>query len=151
MHGGVSQLMLGDGAGNFEPISPSVSGLVVPGDATSLTMHDLNNDGRVDFFVGVNNGKLESFVNQIDTESYALKLTDFPRGKRYIGSKIWVHFNDNSVQLHEVFAGGGYLSQSAPIIFIGNLVDVQKVVIQWPDGTKEETDNYKSMIGLSSL
>ena len=151
MHGGVSQLMLGDGAGNFEPISPSVSGLVVPGDAKSLTMHDLNNDGRVDFFVGVNNGKLESFVNQIDTESYALKLTDFPRGKRYIGSKIWVHFNDNSVQLHEVFAGGGYLSQSAPIIFIGNLVDVQKVVIQWPDGTKEETDNYKSMIGLSSL
>ena len=151
MHGGVSQLMLGDGAGNFEPISPSVSGLVVPGDAKSLTMHDFNNDGRVDFFVGVNNGKLESFVNQIDTESYALKLTDFPRGKRYIGSKIWVHFNDNSVQLHEVFAGGGYLSQSAPIIFIGNLVDVQKVVIQWPDGTKEETDNYKRMIGLSSL
>jgi len=151
MHGGVSQLMLGDGTGNFEPISAEESGLVVPGDATSLTTHDINGDGSVDFLVGVNNGKYESFINQTNSDSYALRLPDFPRGKKYIGSKIWVYFNNDSVQIHELFAGGGYLSQSAPIIFIGNKKNIKKIILQWPDGTKNEIHNYKDSSGISSL
>jgi len=151
MHGGVSQLLLGDGSGSFEPISPEKSGLVVPGDATSLTTHDLNQDGRVDFLVGVNNGKFKSFINQTSTEAYSLRLPDFPRGKRFIGSKIWVYYSDSSVQLHEAFGGEGYLSHSAPIIFIGNKKSINKIVIQWPDGSKNEVDDYKRMKGLSSL
>ena len=151
MHGGVSQLLLGDGSGSFEPISPEKSGLVVPGDATSLTTHDLNQDGRVDFLVGVNNGKFKSFINQTSTEAYSLRLPDFPRGKRFIGSKIWVYYSDSSVQLHEAFGGEGYLSHSAPIVFIGNKKSIKKIVIQWPDGSKEEIDEYKGIKGLSSL
>ena len=151
MHGGVSQLLLGDGSGSFEPISPEKSGLVVPGDATSLTTHDLNQDGRVDFLVGVNNGKFKSFINQTSTESYSIRLPDFPKGKRFIGSKIWVYYSDSSVQLHEAFGGEGYLSHSAPIVFIGNKKSINKIVIQWPDGSKNEVDDYKRMNGLSSL
>ena len=151
MYGGVSQLMLGDGKGNFEPVSPSISGLIVPGDAMSLTTHDLNMDGRVDFFVGLNNDKFESFINQTDSESFTLRLPDFPKGKRYIGSKIWIYYQNDAVQLHEVFAGGGYLSQSAPVLFIGNQKSIKKIIIQWPDGSKDEVDHYKRMNDLSSL
>ena len=102
----------------------------------------INGDGSVDFLVGVNNGKYESFINQTNSDSYALRLPDFPRGKKYIGSKIWVYFNNDSVQIHELFAGGGYLSQSAPIIFIGNKKNIKKIILQWPDGTKNEIHNY---------
>ena len=151
MHGGVSQLLLGDGSGLFEPVSPAESGLIVTGDATSLTTHDMNQDGRVDFFVGVNNGKLESFINQTDSDSYVLRISEYSKKRKYIGSKFWVYYSDSSVQLHEVFAGGGYLSQSAPIVFIGNKKSIKKIIIQWPDGTKDEIDDYKSMNGLSSL
>ena len=151
MHGGVSHLLLGDGSGLFEPVSPAESGLIVTGDATSLTTHDMNQDGRVDFFVGVNNGKLESFINQTDSDSYVLRISEYSKKRKYIGSKIWVYYSDSSVQLHEVFAGGGYLSQSAPIVFIGNKKSIKKIIIQWPDGTKDEIDDYKSMNGLSSL
>ena len=150
MHGGVSHLLLGDGSGMLKPVSPDESGLVVPGDATSVTAHDLNRDGKVDFFVGINNGKFESFINQAGSESYALRISEYTKNN-YIGSKIWVYFRDNSVQLHEVFAGGGYLSQSAPIIFIGNKKNIKKIIIQWPDGSKNEIDDYKRMSGLSSL
>ena len=150
MHGGVSHLLLGDGSGMLKPVSPDESGLVVPGDATSVTAHDLNRDGKVDFFVGINNGKFESFINQTGSESYALRISEYTKNN-YIGSKIWVYFRDNSVQLHEVFAGGGYLSQSAPVIFIGNKKNIKKIIIQWPDGSKNEIDDYKRMSGLSSL
>ena len=150
MHGGVSQLLLGDGSGTFEPIPPDESGLIVPGDATTLTIHDFNDDNRVDFLVGVNDGKFESFINQINAESISLRLPDFPRGKRYIGSKVWVYFSDNSLQLHEVFGGGGYLSHSTPIVFIGNVKGIKKVIIEWPDGFKEKIDIHKDLISLKS-
>tara|TARA_X000001036_G_scaffold64152_1_gene54783 strand:- start:6966 stop:10709 length:3744 start_codon:yes stop_codon:yes gene_type:complete len=151
MHGGVSQLMLGDGTGYFDPVPPEDSGLIVPGDATSLTVNDINNDGRADFFVGVNNGKYMSFINQNNFNAYVLKLSDFPKGQKYIGSKIWLHFTDGSVQLHELYAGGGYLSQSAPIIFIGDNSSIEKIVIQWPDGIKNEISDYKNMNDMSRL
>ena len=151
MYGGVSQLMLGDGTGYFDPVPPEDSGLIVPGDATSLTVNDINNDGRADFFVGVNNGKYMSFINQNNFNAYVLKLSDFPKGQKYIGSKIWLHFTDGSVQLHELYAGGGYLSQSAPIIFISDNSSIEKIVVQWPDGIKNEISDYKNMNDMSRL
>ena len=42
MDSGVSQLLLGDGKGGFECVSPHDSGLVVPGDAKGLAVTDLN-------------------------------------------------------------------------------------------------------------
>ena len=50
-------------------------------------------------------------------------------------------FSDGSIQLHEVSAGGGYLSQSAPVVFIGkgnSQRKVKKIHIQWPDGLIKE-------------
>ena len=42
LDGGVSLLLQGDGQGGFDPIWPSQSGLVVPGDGTSLARADPN-------------------------------------------------------------------------------------------------------------
>jgi len=120
MHGGVSHLLMGDGKSNFTPIDPSVSGLLVSGDAKSLTTHDLNQDGRVDLFIGVNNGNLQSFINDTYSKSIALNITKYNEGRAYNGAKVRVYYEDNSIQMHEIVAGGGYLSQSAPLVFIGN-------------------------------
>ena len=46
MSGGVSLLLLGDGTGDFEPVWPNRSGIVVGGDAKSLSVVDLNGDNR---------------------------------------------------------------------------------------------------------
>ncbi|MGI9241395.1 MAG: FG-GAP-like repeat-containing protein, partial [Verrucomicrobiales bacterium] len=55
MGGGVSLLLLNREHG-FEPVWPNRSGLLVPGDATSLCVTDLNQDGLADFHVGINDG-----------------------------------------------------------------------------------------------
>ena len=150
MKGGVSQLLLGDGTGVFKPVSPDKSGLVVSGDATTVTTHDFNGDGSVDFFVGVNNSNYELFMNQKKSDSYALRLPDFPKGRKYAGSKVWVHYKNDSIQLHELNVGGGYLSQSAPVVFLGNKKNIEKVIVQWSDGSEDEVNINKLAVSLNS-
>jgi len=61
MDGGVSLLLKGDGLGGFRPVWPNESGLVVPGDARSIALTDLNGDSRLDVVVTVNDGELRAF------------------------------------------------------------------------------------------
>ena len=61
MDGGVSLLLAGDGKGNFRPMWPNESGLVVPGDAKGVVLTDLNGDLKRDIVVTVNNSGLRTF------------------------------------------------------------------------------------------
>jgi hypothetical protein len=61
MDGGISLLLEGDGKGNFQPIWPEKSGLVVPGDAKGVMVTDLNGDGKPDIVVTINNGEVKAF------------------------------------------------------------------------------------------
>jgi len=149
MDGGVSLLLLGDGTGQFESVAPAISGLIVPWDGTSLTIGDLNQDQRPDFIAGVNSRNLKIFLNQTQSKSMAIRISDLSEGQNHIGAKVSVNFSDNSIQLHEVSAGGGYLSQSAPVVFIGEGTSQRKVKsihIRWPDGLikKFEVDKFQS-------
>ena len=68
MDGGVSLLLKGLGEGKFEPVSPSLSGLVVPGDAKGLAITDLNGDKRADIVVSINDGELMAFESRARSE-----------------------------------------------------------------------------------
>ena len=82
-------------------------------------------------------------------KSMAIRILDKSEGQNHIGAKVSVIFSDDSVQLHEVSAGGGYLSQSAPVVFIGkgaNQHKVKSIHIRWPDGSIEKlkVDEFQS-------
>lgn len=62
--GGLSQLLRGDGRGQFIPVPPAESGLLVPGDAKAVAVLDLDNDGRPDFLVSRNNSTTLAFRNK---------------------------------------------------------------------------------------
>jgi hypothetical protein len=62
MDGGVGVILRNTGRGLFEAISPAESGLVIPGDAKSLNLIDLNHDGRPDLVAGINNGNVMAFL-----------------------------------------------------------------------------------------
>lgn len=65
MDGGISLLLKGTGDGNFEPISPGISGLVIPGDAKGVAVTDLNNDGHSDIIVTINDGEVMAFEGRV--------------------------------------------------------------------------------------
>lgn len=64
--GGVGQVLQGDGTGKFEPVPPAASGFFVRGDAKSVSLEDLNEDGLPDIVVTTNRGPVHVFLNQID-------------------------------------------------------------------------------------
>jgi hypothetical protein len=64
MDGGLSLLLLGNGKGEFEPLWPNRSGIVVPGDAREVAVVKLDGDGRPDLVFAVQNGTWRAFRNR---------------------------------------------------------------------------------------
>lgn len=146
MAGGVSLLLAGNGHGEFAPVWPNESGLVVPGDGKSLTVTDLNGDHRPDVVVGVNNGQLMAFENRATGgRPLAVRLVGEPGNPTAVGARVTVYDTNHIVHSAEISAGGGYLSQSGGQLFFG-LGDsqVDRIEIRWPDGTTSDHNGIES-------
>jgi hypothetical protein len=140
MSGGLSQLLLGNGDGSFKPLPVDRSGLEVAGDATSLTMIDLNQDGVNDFLVARNDGPVSAFESTAKPgQALEVRLQGSPGNASAIGARVTIFLKSGRSLTRELRAGGGYLSQS-PIDSrypIPTGENVSKVTVTWPDGKKE--------------
>ena len=142
MAGGVSVLLSGDGSGSFREIWPNRSGLVVPQDAKGLSACDWNDDGWVDFAVGINDGEMRVFENRMKSQTengmLAIRLAGRPGNPTAVGARVQVDLTDGSSQADEVRAGGSYLSQSSACLFFGLGTEgaVEQVLVRWPDGVE---------------
>ena len=140
--GGLSQLMLGKGDGNFRLVPAHESGLTVAGDGKSLGVVDLNQDGWVDFVAACNGGPMHTFINQGHHQNRGLsfRLLGLPGNPTGIGAKLTLTGSNLPRQTAEITAGGSYLSQSPGIAFFGipSGATPTNLAVQWPDG--ESTD-----------
>jgi hypothetical protein len=138
MNGGVSILLKNVGGGEFDPVWPDRSGLVVAGDATSLTVTDLNADGLPDFYVGINDGEQLAFQANRggSSKTLCLQLRGGVGNPDAAGAQVTVVSADGR-QMQQVAAGGGYLSQSSPRLFFGlgesGAAAVGRIEVRWPD------------------
>ena len=151
MDGGVSLLLDGNGDGTFSAVWPHRSGLIVPGDAKSLSSVDLNRDGWVDFVIGVNDGPVQAFKNagQSGNQPLAINLKGERGNLAAVGSRVTVTNASEQRQTAEVYAGGGYLSQSTSTLFFGlgdsQLGEEIQIEVRWPTG--EVTQYMKKVYG----
>jgi len=155
---GLSLLLRGTGDPErpFEEVWPAKSGLLVPGDARSLAVVDLNRDGREDFVVGVNNADPQVFLNAVPTEGthpLRIQLVGEKGNPQAIGARVTVTAPGLKPQTAEIYAGGGYLSQSSDklIFAVKNAKEKEgevSVQVRWPDG---ETSPVKCDAAMQSL
>lgn len=138
MDGGLSLLLKGLGDGTFTPVWPNRSGLIVSGDAKGLMTTDLNGDGWVDFVVSANDGELMAFENNgvQDHRVLNVRLRGKPGNPTGVGARVSVRLEDGTSQTAEVYAGGGYLSQSSStLVFgLGKSGRVKSIEVRWPNG-----------------
>ena len=138
MDGGLSLLLRGNGDGTFTPIPPKRSGLLVPGDAKSLVVTDLNGDGWPDFVVGVNDGEPMAFENRGASKNRVVnvRLAGRPGNPTAIGARVTLTRTDGQTQTVEAYAGGGYLSQSSAVLTfgLGETNQVKAIRVRWPNG-----------------
>ena len=110
----------------------------MPGDAKSLTVTDLSRDGRPDFVVGVNNDRFLAFENRTDFKKRILtvRLEGKPGNPTAVGARVTLKRTDGTQQSQEVYAGGGYLSQSSRVLYLGlgETGEVDEIIVRWPDG-----------------
>jgi hypothetical protein len=138
MDGGAGLLLMGGGDGSFTPVWPDQSGLVMAGDSRGLATADLNGDGWADVVVGINNGELQAFENTGPRTHRMLRLK--LRGQRSnptaVGARVVVLLKQGASQVAEVYAGGGYLSQSDNILRfgLGPGGEVDRVEVRWSRG-----------------
>ncbi|NNC86943.1 MAG: CRTAC1 family protein, partial [Akkermansiaceae bacterium] len=140
MDGGVSQAFLGKGDGRFVPLEPSRSGLVVPGDAMSLVVTDLDGDRRPDFVVGINDDQALAFRQQGERHggTVQVRLQGAPGNPTAVGARVGVVLEDGHRQTAEVYAGDGYLGQSSPVLTFGIPPgeSLRQIDVRWPDGSE---------------
>ncbi|MCH1501958.1 MAG: FG-GAP-like repeat-containing protein [Verrucomicrobiales bacterium] len=135
MDGGVGLVLLGNGQGDFAPVWPDKSGIAVSADAMSLSTNDLNSDGLPDLFIGINAATPATYEHSKTTTNNTLCLrlssTALP------GTRVTVHRKDGTHQTSETHTGGGYLSQSAPLLFFGlgdgGIKAVKEIAIKFPN------------------
>ncbi|MGK0185103.1 MAG: hypothetical protein ACI9R3_000878 [Verrucomicrobiales bacterium] len=130
--GGMSLLLRGDGAGGFAPVGAEVSGLIISGDATSVTVSDIDGDHRPDLLVGVNDGFSIAWRNQSAIDYLVIRLVGSAAGAR-----VTVTDSNGTTQSQEIYSGGGYLSQGGRSLFFASKgAALTSLEVQWPDGSK---------------
>ncbi len=135
--GGLSLLLLGDGTGQFSPLSPAKSGLVISGDATAATLTDFNRDGRPDLVVAQNDGPLLTFESTRQGAGRFLNIR--LEGGPTAGAHVTAHLASGKRVVHEQYAGHGYLSQSSSLASLSLGAEaVTHVTVRWPDGRTSE-------------
>ena len=145
MDGGLSLLMLGDGTGGLRAVWPNASGLIVPGDAKSLTVSDVDKDGLADFVVGRNDDSVLVFRSRYPAESteghpITVRLSGRPGNPSGVGARLRAVRADGSHQSTEIHGGSGYLSQSVATVFLANpsANPIEELWVSWPSGIESK-------------
>ena len=138
MDGGMSLLLWGDGQGQFQPVMPSESGLVVTGQGMALTTVDWNNDAWPDLLLSTNDGPARAYANRPlrGRQAFKLQLLGSPGNLAGIGAKVTLVTKSGRLMTREVDGGSGYLSQSSGELFFGIPAGdaVDNLRVTWPDG-----------------
>lgn len=138
--GGLGVLSKGRGDGTFVSIRADESGLVIPGDAKGAVLSDLNDDGWADLVVGINGKGVRVFESQ-DPQSGTPFVVDLKAaGFLKTGARVTVECSNGKILMKEVIAGGGYLSQSSPVLrfVLPDGAGPEKIKVRWADGKTSE-------------
>jgi hypothetical protein len=128
MDGGLGEVLLNDGSGSFTAPGPAATGIVVSGDAKSLTLADLNADGRPDLAFGMNDAPVAAFTGASKGRWLAVRL-----GADGIGARVTI-----GKQTRELHVGSGYRSQEPPVLWFAAPEAAAAATVLWPDGTTSQ-------------
>ncbi len=137
-----AQLFQNLGSGKFRDVASEIGGgFDLPKVGRGLAVGDFDRDGHLDVLLTTNNGPAYLYRNDVlvKNKSIRFRLMGTKSNRDAIGATVKVFVN-GQVQSRVVRSGSSYLSQSElPATFgLGPHDEIDRVVIQWPSGQREE-------------
>lgn len=136
-HGGVGIFLKGRGNGTFDAIEPRESGILTPGNGRALVILDPKDEAKPNLFLTRHRGSSEFLFNaSTDTSWLTVRLKGNIQNPDAVGAHIEFRFSNSQSKHYEIGLGGGWLSQSAPEVFVSipkgaTLVETN---VRWPGG-----------------
>jgi enediyne biosynthesis protein E4 len=146
------QLFLSQGNGTFRDVTREAGpDFSQPKVGRGLAYADFDRDGDLDLLLTTNNGPAYLFRNdqirdpQVANRSIRFRLVGTQSNRDAIGAIVRLE-SGGITQSRMVKSGSSYLSQSElPLTFgLGKKDQVDRIVIQWPNGRTEEFKNLKA-------
>ncbi len=140
MDGGIGLLLSGAGDRAFTPVSAATSGVSIGGDMMAAARADVNGDGRPDLVVSRNNRRPVLLTRRNTGERpLQIRLSSNESGD-LPGTRIAVKDGERWLRVREIYAGGGYLSQSgsSTVVRVPKGTEEVTVQVRWSDGTTDQ-------------
>jgi enediyne biosynthesis protein E4 len=143
-----AQLFQNLGGGRFRDIADEVGGgFDKPKVGRGLAVADFDRDGDLDVLLTTNNGGAYLYRNDLANSNRGIRfrLVGTQSNRDAIGALVRVYAQGQQ-QTRMVRSGSSYLSQSElPVTFgAGKLREIERVVIDWPNGRTEEHKNLET-------
>jgi enediyne biosynthesis protein E4 len=137
---GLGRLVVNDGKGRFEPVSPAGAGIAVFGESRSAAVADFDQDGRPDLVVSQNGAATRLFRNARARPGLRVTLKGPPTNPEGIGARLRLHQGAWSGPVREVQSGSGGLSQNSVRVVLSRAPGVAGaqasalLEVTWPGG-----------------
>jgi len=134
------QLYVNDGSGRFEMFSGDEAGLGPIEVGRGLAVGDVNRDGALDLLVTSAGSSVRLLLGERaqDRHWLAVRAVDGESGRDQLGSVVTIRVGTKRFMRH-ILASYSYASSNEPIAHfgLGAARDVDDIIMQWPDGTRE--------------
>lgn len=131
---GAGLILLGDGRGDFRPLTTLESGISVLGDGRGAAAADYDGDGRVDLVVPQNGALTTLWHNVRASPGARVRLDAGPDNPLGVGAIVRLVHRGARGAAMVVRAGAGYWSMDAPTMVLGGAVAGDSVWVRWPGG-----------------